>query len=51
MIKTAWNHGEIKKEFLEIGLQKWLDDQNLDLPRDVAEQYCRAALGYGASIF
>ena len=46
MIKTAWNHGEIKKEFLEIGLQKWLDDQNLELPRDVAEQYCRAALGW-----
>lgn len=44
MIKTAWNHGEIKKEFLEKGLQKWLDDQNLDLPRDVAEQYCRTAL-------
>ena len=44
MIKTAWNHGEIKNEFLEIGLQNWLDDQNLDLPRDVAEQYCRAAL-------
>src|SRR5690242_8143822 len=45
MIETAWNHGEIKKEFLEKGLQKWLDDQNLDLTRDVAEQYCRAALG------
>ena len=44
MIKTAWNHGEIKKEFLEIGLQNWLDDQNLELPRDVVEQYCRAAL-------
>ena len=39
MIKTAWNHGEIKNEFLEIGLQKWLDDQNLKLPRDVAERY------------
>ena len=51
MIKTAWNHGEIKNEFLEIGLQNWLDDQNLDLPRDVAEQYCRAALMTGASIF
>ena len=46
MIKTAWNHGEIKNEFLEIGLQNWLDDQNLELPRDVAEQYCRAALGW-----
>ena len=44
MIKTAWNHGKIKKEFLEIGLQNWLDGQNLELPRDVAEQYCRAAL-------
>ena len=46
MIKSAWNQGEIKDEFLEIGLQKWLDDQNLEIPRDVAEQYCRAALGW-----
>ena len=44
MIKTAWNQGEIKNEFLEIGLQNWLDDQNFKLPRDVVEQYCRAAL-------
>ena len=51
MIKSAWNQGEIKGEFLEIGLQKWLDDQNLELPRDVAEQYCRAALRVGKSIF
>ena len=44
MIKSAWDQGEIKGEFLEIGLQKWLDDQNLEIPRDVAETYCKAAL-------
>ena len=45
MIKSAWDHGEINREFLEIGLRNWLDRQALELPRDVAERYCRAALG------
>ena len=34
------------ENFLETGLQNWLDRQTLELPRDVAEQYCRAALGW-----
>ncbi|WP_394233700.1 DUF2309 domain-containing protein [Niallia oryzisoli] len=45
LFKTAWSRGEIKEEFLEIGLQKWLDEQNLPLPRDIQEQYCKAILG------
>ncbi len=44
LIKSAWSRGEIEEEFLESGLQKWLDEQNVELPRDVAEAYCRAAL-------
>ena len=44
MIKSAWDFGEINGEFLEIGLQNWLDHQALELPREVAERYCRAAL-------
>ncbi len=46
LIESAWDQGEIKGEFLELGLQKWLDDQNLEIPRDVAERYCKAALGW-----
>jgi len=44
LIKSAWFRGEIKEEFLESGLQNWLDEQNLAVPRDVAKAYCRAAL-------
>ncbi|KAA9021038.1 DUF2309 domain-containing protein [Niallia endozanthoxylica] len=44
LIQSAWSRGEIKEEFLESGLQKWLDEQNFELPRDAAEAYCRAAL-------
>jgi len=44
LIEPAWNRGEINEEFLEMGLQSWLDRQALELPRSVAEQYCRAAL-------
>ncbi|WP_338448326.1 putative inorganic carbon transporter subunit DabA [Niallia oryzisoli] len=44
LIKSGLEHGEIKEEFLEIGLEKWLDDQNLALSRDVAKEYCLAAL-------
>ncbi|MDR7000468.1 putative inorganic carbon transporter subunit DabA [Neobacillus niacini] len=44
VLKSARNRGEIRQEFLEISLQKWLDSQSLDLPHDVAERFCRAAL-------
>ncbi|MFX3623742.1 MAG: DUF2309 domain-containing protein [Ectobacillus sp.] len=44
LIQAAWKRGEIDLDFLETGVQRWLDLQCLDLPRDVAERFCRAAL-------
>ncbi|UOF92385.1 Na-translocating system protein MpsB [Fodinisporobacter ferrooxydans] len=44
MLKAAKNRGEIDPDILEKGLQHWLDLQPLDLPREVAEGFCRAAL-------
>lgn len=44
LIQAAQKRGEIDLDFLETGLQRWLDSQCLDLPRDAAEQFCRAAL-------
>ncbi|WP_027417681.1 DUF2309 domain-containing protein [Aneurinibacillus terranovensis] len=44
VFQSAWNHGEIHMSFLEMGLQKWLDSQSLNLPRKVAERFCLAAL-------
>lgn len=44
ILTSAYKKGEIDKEILEEKLSKWLDIQDLDLPRDVAEQYCRNAL-------
>ncbi|MDQ0216384.1 uncharacterized protein YbcC (UPF0753/DUF2309 family) [Oikeobacillus pervagus] len=44
VLRSAQNRGEIRQEFLEIQLQKWLDSQSLDIPHDVAERFCRSAL-------
>jgi hypothetical protein len=44
LIQAAQKRGEIDSDFLETGLQRWLDLQCLDLPREVAERFCRAAL-------
>ncbi|OYD09593.1 DUF2309 domain-containing protein [Paludifilum halophilum] len=44
MIHAAQNRGEIDEAFLKMALQRWLDSQSLDLPREVAERFCRAAL-------
>ena len=44
LIKSALDRGEIKEELVEFELQKWIDKQNLELSRDVALKYCRAAL-------
>ncbi|MDC3423119.1 Na-translocating system protein MpsB [Aquibacillus sp. 3ASR75-11] len=44
VIHAAQNQGEIDEDLLEIGLQRWLDLQSIDLPREEAERYCRAAL-------
>jgi uncharacterized protein len=44
VFKTARKQGEIDLNFLEIGLQQWLDKQTFILPRKTVEQFCRAAL-------
>ena len=44
MLQSAWERGEINQDFLEMELQHWLDSQSLELPREDAERFCRAAL-------
>jgi len=44
ILQTAWKQGEIDLDILKMGLNKWLDAQFLKLPREDAEQYCRAIL-------
>ena len=44
IFQSAWKRGEINQDFLEKELQNWLDSQYLELPREVAERFCRAAL-------
>lgn len=44
LLIDACEKGEIDKQFLEEGLRKWLAIQDLDLPRNIAEPFCRHAL-------
>ncbi|WP_026572100.1 putative inorganic carbon transporter subunit DabA [Bacillus sp. UNC438CL73TsuS30] len=44
ILKSARKRGEIEQEFLDIVLHNWLDSQSLEVPRDVAERFCRTAL-------
>ncbi|MFD2617204.1 DUF2309 domain-containing protein [Terrilactibacillus laevilacticus] len=44
MIQSARNRGEINQDFLKSSLRNWLDLQDLELTRNVAEQFCWAAL-------
>jgi len=44
VFQSAWERGEIHQDFLENGLQQWLKSQSLELPSEVAERFCRAAL-------
>ncbi|MEH7120007.1 putative inorganic carbon transporter subunit DabA [Neobacillus vireti] len=44
VLQTARNQGEIDLNFLEEGLQQWLNKQSIKLPRETVEQFCRAAL-------
>ena len=44
MLQSARKRGEINLDFLENSLQHWLDLQSLEMPRDEAERFCRAAL-------
>ncbi|KMY56107.1 hypothetical protein AC623_07495 [Bacillus sp. FJAT-27231] len=44
MILSAKSKGEIDEGYVEMGLQRWLDSHSFNIPRGVAEQFCRAAL-------
>ncbi|WP_163859557.1 DUF2309 domain-containing protein [Paenibacillus elgii] len=44
ILREAKNRGEINPEYLETNFRLWLDSQSIDLPRDVVEKFCRAAL-------
>ncbi|RHW31399.1 DUF2309 family protein [Lysinibacillus yapensis] len=44
ILQSAWDRGEIRREFLETKLQKWLDLQSIDLPKEIANRFCVAAL-------
>ncbi|OBA03766.1 hypothetical protein A9D36_11520 [Bacillus subtilis] len=44
MIRSAKNKGEIDEDFVEMGLQRWLDTHSFNIPRDVAERFCHAGL-------
>ncbi|MCQ6277186.1 DUF2309 family protein [Bacillus sp. V3B] len=44
MILSAKSKGEIDEAFVKMGLQRWLDSHSFNVPRDVAEQFCHAAL-------
>lgn len=44
MIRSAKNKGEIDEDFVEMGLQRWLDSHSYHIPRDVAERFSHAAL-------
>ncbi|WP_458415313.1 DUF2309 domain-containing protein [Schinkia sp. CFF1] len=44
MVLNAKSHDEIDEEFLKAGLERWLDSQSFNFPREYAERFCRAAL-------
>ncbi|MEC2309072.1 DUF2309 domain-containing protein [Bacillus atrophaeus] len=44
MIRSAKNKGEIDEDFVEMGLQHWLDSHSFNITRDVAERFCHAGL-------
>lgn len=44
MIRSAKNKGEIDEDFVEMGLQHWLDSHSFHIPRDAAERFCHAGL-------
>lgn len=44
MILSAKSKGEIDEAFVKMGLQRWLDSHSFNIPRDVAERFCHAAL-------
>ncbi|WP_040209117.1 DUF2309 domain-containing protein [Neobacillus jeddahensis] len=47
VLQSAWNHGEMDVEFLEEGLQLWLEQHDFELSHTDAVQFCRTALTQG----
>ncbi|MFD2044699.1 DUF2309 domain-containing protein [Ornithinibacillus salinisoli] len=44
MLHAAKQRGEINHNFIDLGLQQWIDSQSLNIPREVAEEFCRSSL-------
>lgn len=44
MILSAKSKGEIDEAFVKMGLQHWLNSHSFNIPRDVEERFCQAAL-------
>ncbi|WP_066060099.1 DUF2309 domain-containing protein [Robertmurraya korlensis] len=44
MILSAMNQGDIDEAYVKMGLHRWLDSHSFNIPRDVAERFCQAAL-------
>ncbi|MFA9458787.1 DUF2309 domain-containing protein [Halalkalibacter sp. AB-rgal2] len=44
MIQSAKDRGEIDETFLELGLQRWLSSHSMNIPREMAERFCRASI-------
>ncbi|KGX84610.1 DUF2309 domain-containing protein [Pontibacillus marinus] len=44
MILSAKSRGEIHEDFVNMRLQRWLDSHSFNIPRNVAERFCHAAL-------
>ena len=44
LFQSALERGEIRPDFIEKGIQEWLNSQSFELPREIAEQFCRVAI-------
>lgn len=44
LLAAARDRGEIRLDLLKTKLQRWLGSQTIDLPLEIAEQYCWSAL-------
>ncbi|MED4202505.1 Na-translocating system protein MpsB [Neobacillus mesonae] len=47
VLLSAWNQGEIKQQYIDLGLKRWLDTQPLEMSRVAAERFCKNALRLG----
>lgn len=44
LILSAKSKGEIDETFVKAGLKRWLDSNSFNIPQDVKERFCHAAL-------